>query len=104
MTKTKEIFFTQGNKFCGVAFRLGDNRFNSSINSSSISMSISSSGTNNDDDDEDFTPCISLGALREVKANFGEEDFVFDIYSYLKSREIERQKEIHQVFIPFIQV
>lgn len=35
--------------------------------------------------------------MREVKANFGEEDFVFDIYSYLKAREMERKSEIQQV-------
>jgi hypothetical protein len=50
--------------------------------------------------DDDMTPCLCLGPLREVKANFGEENFQFDIYSFLKDRDAKRVQEIDQVLPP----
>jgi len=69
---TGEIFFTNRDKYCGVAFRTQRK-------------------------DRDLLPCITIGCNREVKANFGKEAFVFDIVELLQKRAVEKQTAIEKI-------
>jgi hypothetical protein len=45
-----------------------------------------------------------MGPLREIQANFGEEEFQFDLTGFIKSRNEKWIQEMNQVSIPLATV